>query len=270
MAGDYDTKVQDTELDAIAEIYKFEQSGKTPQYYTSYHKPVVFEGNTYYPATIDRDQPSYDNSFSEVSMEITAPITDEFRKYAANGYPRPITFVLVKKFFINDEASNETIFDGKIKRVVLQGKEATVKLASADDIFELEFPQRTHQRDCNNTLFDNTCGLLRSNFETAVTATIIGNTLVHPDFIPLGNDYFKFGHVNLSDGSDSRMIMSHIGDTLTLRFPFDTALSSIPVKVYPGCDKTEDTCKNKFNNFENNTGYADIPGDQNNPVFNGF
>ena len=44
-----------------------------------------------------------------------------------------------------------------------------------------------------------------------------------------------------------------------LHMPFDDEVVGKQVIVYAGCDKTPQTCKNKFNNLQNFRGFPYIP-----------
>ena len=56
-----------------------------------------------------------------------------------------------------------------------------------------------------------------------------------------------------------RWITAHVGDTLTLSYPFKGMAPGETVSVFPGCDGLESTCRNKFNNVLNFSGFTRLP-----------
>lgn len=77
--------------------------------------------------------------------------------------------------------------------------------------------------------------------------------------------YFDFGELTWTSGNNiglSSEIKSFDGSTFVL---WDPMISSIEIgdtyDVKPGCDLSEDDCKNKFDNFDNNGAFPDVPGE---------
>ena len=56
--------------------------------------------------------------------------------------------------------------------------------------------------------------------------------------------------------------------TMKLNAPLLKAIVGQEVQLMPGCDGLAETCRTKFNNFDNFPGFVDIPAD--NPSFKAF
>lgn len=82
--------------------------------------------------------------------------------------------------------------------------------------------------------------------------------------IAFQTNFFAEGRVTFTSGANSGItrdirVSSAGGDfECFLEFPFDIAVSDT-FEVTAGCDKTFDTCKNKFDNVINFRGFPDIP-----------
>ena len=111
---------------------------------------------------------------------------------------------------------------------------------------------------CNNTLFDSVCGLAAGDFELVaeVTVSVDGKTLNSLAFEEV-DGFYQYGKA-LFDGM-YRFISSHVGNNITIQYPFDGLVDGNNVTVWPGCDKDPATCQNKFSNFVNYVGMPYIP-----------
>ena len=69
------------------------------------------------------------------------------------------------------------------------------------------------------------------------------------------------------NGVEKVYIIKHTGDTLDLFVPIQNDLSS-PILLLAGCDKSLDTCLNKFDNISRYGGFPYIP--EINPVTGEF
>ena len=70
--------------------------------------------------------------------------------------------------------------------------------------------------------------------------------------------YFMGGMIRAPDGS-LRFVIHHVGDVLTLSRKHEGLVEDSQVTLYPGCDRTKETCISKFNNLSNFGGFPYIP-----------
>lgn len=130
---------------------------------------------------------------------------------------------------------------------------------------------RLYQRTCDANLGDSRCKLNLEPFAT--TGTITG--FVDERFVfatlavtnPTG--YFAFGYMEMLSGNGVGLKYEIHGHTVNPDGSIGFELWESPVitpevgdtlKVYPGCDKSRATCKDKFNNIINYQGFSFIPG----------
>jgi len=118
---------------------------------------------------------------------------------------------------------------------------------------------------CIRLLGDRGCGVLIANYRVSGIISHISGFQVTVDVTfsgpsvpsPIPDNFFQFGYIDAR--GEVRMVMASTGTTLTLKFPLKRAEVGDPCTVYPGCDKTLDTCQNKFNNKENFLGFPYTP-----------
>ncbi len=129
---------------------------------------------------------------------------------------------------------------------------------------------RLINRTCDADLGDANCGVnLASYTLTAQTvAEVVDQRVEIKTSIPVGhgNGYYTLGVLTWTSGNNNGFT-SEIKDyketagrlVLQLRTPYDIAVSDT-FSIYPGCDRTASTCKNKFNNRINFRGFMTVPG----------
>ena len=109
------------------------------------------------------------------------------------------------------------------------------------------------------------CNVDKTAFQATATITATsGNVITVTGIASSATNYFAGGYVELDAGNglkDRRFITSSTNTTLTLNTAFGAALQLgiTTILVYPGCDHTLSTCKNKFSNTLNYGGWPFIP-----------
>lgn len=140
-----------------------------------------------------------------------------------------------------------------------------IELSTILRIGEAQVPTLMIQRPCNNRLFDTFCGLNAEDF--AITGTISAMSDDPPSITATefgdkataesDDDWFALGRVLVN--GEIRFCVGQNGNTLYLNARFRTASVGASAVAYPGCDKRTTTCDVKFDNIENNLGFAVIP-----------
>ena len=114
------------------------------------------------------------------------------------------------------------------------------------------------------TLYDEGCKVNREKFtvdgrvtENSQTGNALKHNLTQPD------GWFSQGVIKFTSGRNaglSRTVKAHNGNTFefALRLPYPPQAGDV-FKVYPGCNKRQDTCKNKFDNVVHFRGFPYIP-----------
>lgn len=150
---------------------------------------------------------------------------------------------------------------GAVEEVTRTGARLTVEALVSR--LSQQLPGIILQPNCTNTLFDARCGLLKSSFaETlAAQAGSTVNKLFSLSAKPDG--YYDNGQLAFTSGANNGLVKAvrrYVGQ----QFFFNSPLPFAPTAgdsftAYPGCDKTQSTCTNKFSNLTNFEGFPFVP-----------
>lgn len=155
------------------------------------------------------------------------------------------------------------LFEGRIVQPEFDRNSISVSVVSDFDDLNVQMPRNLYQPGCSNTLFDNSCGLLRDNFAVNTTIEANSNTSRILCTLTQPQGWFTQGVVEFLDGGNKglkRTIRLHESGTLVLTLPLlEAPEAGQKIKVYPGCDKRLDTCTNRFNNRNRFAGKPFIP-----------
>ena len=124
-----------------------------------------------------------------------------------------------------------------------------------------------YQRSCPHVLYGRGCRLDKEDFKipahlSSITTNGLSVTVYKASSYP--NGYFTGGMISDMDGN-LRLIIDHVGAKLTLIRKLDGLAwtsadpEDINCYIFPGCMRTKEDCKDKFNNIDNYGGYPFIP-----------
>lgn len=158
----------------------------------------------------------------------------------------------------NVSAGLVNVFFGRCAEVDAGRSVATFTINSHLELLNQNMPRNVYQSNCSNTLYDPGCGLLKAAF-TVVGHTVGGSNLsaINTSLLQ-STDYFDLGVITFTSGQNagiSKNVKSFVGGVpgivnVTTPLPFAPA-SGDAFTIYPGCDKTMNTCQVKYNNFKN-------------------
>lgn len=121
-------------------------------------------------------------------------------------------------------------------------------------------------RECPHFLYDDGCKVNKEAFR--VDATITAKTGVTITVNADGgkpDGWFTGGIVEWEANEDGtierRMIEKHVGNVMTIFGLADRMDVGLAVALYPGCDRSPTTCRDKFNNLPNYGGFDFMPGE---------
>ena len=102
-----------------------------------------------------------------------------------------------------------------------------------------------------------------STFEDDDILSASGNSVVLNGAPSLNNEFYELGELHMTSGDNAgqrRPILSTTSGVFTVIWPFPYSVQvGDTFDVYPGCDKTGETCKNRFNNEEYFAGFLYVP-----------
>lgn len=180
--------------------------------------------------------------------------------------------VLVQRVFMPTygDVSNGAIIllQGNVSDIpVADSAHAELDVKSRKELLNIPLPYRTYQPSCDWTLYGPGCGLSAAAFQVSGALTAGSGQLLLNTNLSNPDQYFDQGYITFTSGANTgvtRAIRSYLnsGGQILLFVPLPNAVAtSDAFHAFPGCDKMQATCQNKFSNLANFPGapYQPIP-----------
>jgi len=249
------------------ELYHiYRDGGDEHWYYTSGDVALTFGGNVYTPATIKRNEITYNSDLSVTTVNVQAAfITDPVIDFIVQNPVEMLWIQIMKLHRDQSPLEANVLFTGQIKSVKIRGNVGQAECVGFEWYFKQQIPKYRFQPACNNTLYDGYCTADKPTYTHVVTASGVsddGLEITSGDFATISgasDNYLALGY--LSWDSNLRTIASHIDDTITLTYKIIGLTAGQTVTVYAGCDLKIETCRDRFNNVNNFFGHPYIPLD---------
>lgn len=257
----------------LKQLYRFVE-GALIWTYTSSDVDETYNGETYTAIAIGRDEAEVKNELSRANLEAKLPLDNPL---ALRNLRTVIEAQVSLTVFSQDP--DTLAFDTEWKGRLVQVKPDAANIALVfESIFtSLRRPglRKRYQRSCPHVHYGRGCLLLKELFAVEGQVTnVVGTVVTMPSAALKPDGWYKGGMIEAPDGT-LRFIISHFGSQLTLIRPLDSLGSAyvasgygysygdyygtVTAKIYPGCDRTKETCKIKFNNLDRFGGYPWIP-----------
>lgn len=232
-------------------------------------EPVIVgdSDGTWIPSPISCGEFSQTNEVAKDPLIITFPRTSEFAQTFIGGIPEQITTVTVFRLHTNDQDEGfELYWKGRVVAINQPGDAIELECENVFSSMLRPGIRARYQKTCRHALYGLGCTLDAEMFAVSGTATAVsGHEVTVPEsHTSNGDGYFAGGMLKTTEGY-LRYITSHFGNKVFLMTPIRSLAEEVDnngsaaVTLYPGCDHTIDTCKNKFNNIENYGGFPWIP-----------
>jgi hypothetical protein len=157
------------------------------------------------------------------------------------------------------------VFAGRVAELDFGRSSITINMNDPRELLATSMPRNLFSAACRYALFGPGCTLNKATFAVGSTVTAVSSGSLQSGLTAYVDGYFSLGFLRFSSGMNSGlqgMIRSsgQTGGTLNLLqpFPFNVGIGDA-FTVYPGCDKTQATCANKFGNVANFGGQPYIP-----------
>lgn len=241
------------------ECYFFEL-GTSSWSYTSAEESVTIPGweDPFLPAPIIAERQEHGAEDAAGGIVLTVPRTLEcIADFVAYAPPTRVSLILIQAHR-NALSEYKTPFRGAI--VGVEWEDALAKLRCQPIIHEFGrvVPRISYQRQCNWSLYSAGCGVNASAFDQqGVVTSILGSVISATAWGGYDDGWFNAGFALW--GSQRRFIVAHVGQALTLMNPFNGLEVGLTVTAYAGCDLTETTCDQKFDNRDRHLGFARVP-----------
>jgi len=242
--------------------------------YTSADAPEVYEGETYVPSSIGRNEIQTKSQITKTNCDISVPLDHPI---ALIAFQNNIESIMSLTIFTDEDGTVEIEWKGRLASVKPNATDLTMTFES---IFSsLKFPglRGCYQLNCRYVLYGRGCKLNKVDFAhnghvTGIDPT--GTLLQIPEAASFPNGTFTAGMVEYPMGV-MRFVINHTGNQLMLIRTMDTVAKDFPnsgygrnygglyggiyIIFYPGCDRGTEICDTRFNNLPNHGGFPFIP-----------
>lgn len=237
------------------------------RYTTAQDTIAIADSNatTWVPAPITAGDVEQTGEMSKDDVEISLPRDNLFAVNFLGGVPEQVASVTIFRGH-SDDGEFVTHWKGRVAGIDI-GID-TIKFNCENIFTSMRRPglRARYQKACRHALYQRGCTLDEATYAEAKTAIAAsGFSLTVDNLVDSNHEdgYYVGGMVEDADGF-FRFITSQSGDVLTLIRPLQSLLDTVDstgvaVTVYPGCDKSRVTCKNKFDNLDNFGGFPWIP-----------
>lgn len=247
------------------ELYTF-ALGSVAYLFTSAEDPIVLGADTYAAESIKRDRILNEPNARNEPLGISLPATNSFVSQYVSVVPgtrASCTIVRLQRSEVPTFATRIVIFKGFVASAAFPGDGTIARLAvkSLEASLAKTIPRYTYQGLCGHVLYDTECGVNSNLFKvTGSVSAMSGNVMTLPAAAAKPDGYFNGGFVRPVGISDFRLILSHVGSSLTLLLPFPVAVTGLSVEAYAGCNHdAEGDCSTKFNNVVEHGGFPFVP-----------
>jgi uncharacterized phage protein (TIGR02218 family) len=248
-------------MSVYSELFLFAEDA-TITALTSGDVPFTHMGDTYVPHAIGRSEYSNKQELSKASIEILFPASSPIAKEWIN---RDLHNRLSLTIFAKEDSTVSSIWKGRMSSIRPSSEEIVLTFESVFTSLRRTGISKRYQRLCPLVLYGKQCGVNAATYQVNATCTARQPSTYQYE-IPIAasqpNGYYSGGILEASNG-DKRFIVKHEGIYIfvnRLLGALETATLPASVKIYPGCDRSKETCKNKFNNLNNYGGFPFIPG----------
>lgn len=255
-------------LGIIAELYTITLVDGTTLYYTTADTDLTYRGDLYLSRGIAIER---DTIRSSVGVEVDDVMI--------TLYPMPTTLIqgVTLPIFVNNggfdgafikierarQAYTVHLFEGMVTDAQADRTKVNLTVSASTVLLNIQMPRNLYNPSCIHTLFDGGCGLAKSAFDfpsTAASGSLKNKILCG---LTQDNGYFDLGTLLFTSGENtgiSSTIKVYETGVFTLAYP----LLRVPAIgdtfiAYPGCDGTQASCKDKFNNFLKYRGFPFMP-----------
>jgi uncharacterized phage protein (TIGR02218 family) len=244
------------------ELYEFTR-GVLRYTYTSATEPVTFNSAVFKPVTMQRTSLESSGELGRAGIVVTMPRDIAFLLDYRIAPPSEITTLTIYRKHRNAPDSEALIiWMGRI--LSLKWPTSTIEL-NCEPIFTSMRRlglRRQFSRNCGHVLYGPQCGVNATAYKgTGEVTALVGNIATVTIAGDNGNNYYSGGYVQYEYDNrlERKMILRQIGLNLTLSGLPVGLTGGMTVEIFPGCDHTLATCKNKFANTLNYGGFPWIP-----------
>lgn len=262
------------------DLYTFTLANGTVLYYTDAPQNIVYNGHTFLSGAESNTTPGFKRGAIKLELGLQAGSLEvdmlydgstlllgstpgAFANAGGFDYAKVQIDKLLTASFSDTSNGVVNLWTGIVSDIKADGGKVSLTVSGQTIFLQGSFPRNYVLPQCNHALFDSGCTLLKSSFAVNDAVDSATSTTVTAASLTQASGYFALGYVTFTSGALNgltRLVKSFSGGVLTLLYP----LPSVPnagdtFTVYPGCDKTQNTCSTKFSNTAHFRGFPYVP-----------
>ena len=262
--ANFDALESSVESSSPIELYTI-TVGPLTYRYTSGSVDITISGITWTAEPIARTKIAKSPTRQEI-LTIKFTATNTFARSFMGIVPGSRGYVTIIRLQRDESptfATQVLLYKGQIAggKYAAGGNMIDLQARSVEAATTRTVPRFTFMGMCNHILFDSGCKKSTAGFFITGTVSSISDvtyTITGANAQPDG--YWTGGWMTPVGTNDYRMVLSHVGNVVTLLLPFADNLAGLDVEVYAGCDHTlGGACANKFDNVLEYGGFAFVP-----------
>ena len=222
----------------------------------------TYNGNDYLPESVDMDNITQALSEDSPTINITISGNAEVCQQFVAYQPIEPMRVRVYRHHLTDPDDEYVVeFIGEVISSAFDEEtgECTLLTRMVSSRIDRMIPWPVYQKPCNHALYTAGCGVNKEDFRTdAVIQTVIGDEITSPAFSAFPDGWFKNGFM-VTPNNESRFVIYHVGNLCIVQTPFVNLQVNDVCATYAGCDRSRETCKDKFDNYRHWLGFGWVP-----------
>ena len=222
---------------------------------------TVTDNQVYEPAAITRSRIPHGEDIAKDAITITVPIDHELVAEFMHYPPEESVSVTIRKLHrALAYADAVVVWKGRVVSIEPRGERAELSCESLYTAMRRNGLRLRSELICQHVLYGAACGANQpaKRVDDAISAMPTATTLTMSAISGYAAGWFRGGILACTLGQ--RYILSHSGNALAISRPLAGLAAGLTVALYPGCDRTLATCRDKFDNLDNYLGFPWIPG----------
>lgn len=265
-------------------LYEFELGTRVWRYAGNAEDIVDADGNVWEAATISDDGPGQSGESVSDMLTVTCAanlVVPSLFKFSPPGRVIDVR-ILEANYDDKPIAVNETgeintppssalpvlahrvIYVGEVEQCSFpQPGSAAIQCVTISDTMSRLGLRQGWQRQCPYAVYDESCGVVKATFALSGTISAINGNVITIDGIgsPTGGDFDGgiLDYTHPVKGPEALAIEEQGGNTFRIFGSINDLWVGMAVSVAPGCNQTPARCISRFNNYDNNGGFAMLP-----------
>lgn len=242
------------------ELYDFIRGTWSMYLTTKAEQFYVNESQIYEPAPISRSKVRQGQELRKDSISLVVPRGHDLAAEFINVAPEETTSVTIRRLHRGLDFSEAVVrWKGRVIGAEPQGEKVEIICESLYTSMRIAGLRTRAELICQHSLYDSGCTVNEADHQVTDTIdSVSGSTVTMTAISGSYADGWFSGGI-LRTGDNSRFIVAHAGNTITLSRPLKELEAGLSVDLSPGCDRTMATCRDKFNNILNYLGFPWMP-----------